>query len=54
MTNADIKTQFAESYYNERDEREGVTIRCLDTAALNGAYTATQTGAAKSGYYGET
>ena len=47
-TNTAINSQFAPSYNNEKTEREGVTITCLDSAALGGSL------GSKSGDYGET
>ena len=54
--NAYIDTQFAESYYNEKYEREGVTITCLDSSDIRGAYPGSITGTPSydSGAYGET
>jgi len=55
-TNGAINTEFAESYYNENDEREGVVITCLDSSAVRTAYPGSITGTVKyeSGNYGET
>jgi hypothetical protein len=43
-TDADINTQFAESFYNEDDEREGVQVGCLDSADVNDGSDGTTSG----------
>ena len=43
--NNQIRSQFAESYYNEKDEREGVHITCLDSALENNDAVVDKSGA---------